>query len=229
MFRCTRGYKYNQKDAPDSGLYQVFPYFSPSWISYLFFTDTPQLCLLSSIIMSDLEQTANPIENRSIEEETENSDHKAQNSNASSTLQGHDAEKASQPKPSGSDPPDGGTVAWLVILGAWCISFCSFGWLNSNFFSYRMKHGQFMLTINRYWCLPGVLRNRTPQVLLPKYYLMDPFASNLLYDGNGGLSGRILVLQLLICHRDPWSVLYTITMVRDGCFLLVASYMSSAS
>lgn len=92
-----------------------------------------------------------------------------------------------------------------------------------------MKHGQFMLTINRYWCLPGVLRNRTPQVLLPKYYLMDPFASNLLYDGNGGLSGRILVLQLLICHRDPWSVLYTITMVRDGCFLLVASFMSSAS
>lgn len=81
--------------------------------------------------MSDLEQTANPIENKSIEGETDNSDHKAENPNASSTLQGHDAEKAAQPKPSGSDPPDGGTVAWLVILGAWCTSFCSFGWLNS--------------------------------------------------------------------------------------------------
>lgn len=42
-----------------------------------------------------------------------------------------DAEKA-QFKPPGSDAPDGGTTAWLVVLGAWCTSFCSFGWLNSN-------------------------------------------------------------------------------------------------
>ncbi|RKK21356.1 hypothetical protein BFJ66_g17030 [Fusarium oxysporum f. sp. cepae] len=28
------------------------------------------------------------------------------------------------------DPPNGG-VAWLVVLGAWCASFCSFGWINS--------------------------------------------------------------------------------------------------
>ncbi|KAJ6780206.1 hypothetical protein PWT90_01933 [Aphanocladium album] len=43
-----------------------------------------------------------------------------------------DSEKAtqaiqSQPTP----PPDGGTTAWLVVLGAWCTAFCSFGWLNS--------------------------------------------------------------------------------------------------
>lgn len=31
----------------------------------------------------------------------------------------------------GSDAPDGGLLAWLVVLGAWCTSFCSFGWLNS--------------------------------------------------------------------------------------------------
>ncbi|KAH8880812.1 MFS general substrate transporter [Thozetella sp. PMI_491] len=30
-----------------------------------------------------------------------------------------------------NDAPDGGVVAWLVVLGAWCTSFCSFGWLNS--------------------------------------------------------------------------------------------------
>lgn len=30
-----------------------------------------------------------------------------------------------------SDAPDGGTWAWLCVLGAWCTSFCSFGWLNS--------------------------------------------------------------------------------------------------
>lgn len=31
-------------------------------------------------------------------------------------------------------PPDGGTAAWLVVLGAWCCSFCSPGWINSMCF-----------------------------------------------------------------------------------------------
>lgn len=26
---------------------------------------------------------------------------------------------------------DGGSTAWLVVLGAWCSSFCSYGWINS--------------------------------------------------------------------------------------------------
>jgi hypothetical protein len=30
-------------------------------------------------------------------------------------------------------PPDGGLTAWLVVVGAWCTSFCSFGWVNSKF------------------------------------------------------------------------------------------------
>ncbi|EFQ34397.1 major facilitator superfamily transporter [Colletotrichum graminicola M1.001] len=38
---------------------------------------------------------------------------------------------ATQPPPPGSDAPDGGLVAWLVVLGAWATSFCSFGWVNS--------------------------------------------------------------------------------------------------
>lgn len=29
-------------------------------------------------------------------------------------------------------PPDGGTGAWLAVLGAWCCSFSSFGWMNSK-------------------------------------------------------------------------------------------------
>jgi hypothetical protein len=29
-------------------------------------------------------------------------------------------------------PPDGGLEAWTVILGAWCCSFCCFGWMNSK-------------------------------------------------------------------------------------------------
>jgi hypothetical protein len=31
-----------------------------------------------------------------------------------------------------SKAPDGGLSAWLVILGCWCILFCSFGWINSE-------------------------------------------------------------------------------------------------
>lgn len=27
-------------------------------------------------------------------------------------------------------PPDGGTAAWLVLLGAWCCFFTSLGWIN---------------------------------------------------------------------------------------------------
>ncbi|KAK1239871.1 hypothetical protein MKX08_007313 [Trichoderma sp. CBMAI-0020] len=33
--------------------------------------------------------------------------------------------------PIGNAPPDGGLRAWLVVVGAWCTSFCSFGWINS--------------------------------------------------------------------------------------------------
>ena len=29
-------------------------------------------------------------------------------------------------------PPDGGSAAWLVILGAWCCSFSAPGWINST-------------------------------------------------------------------------------------------------
>ncbi|KAL2837685.1 major facilitator superfamily domain-containing protein [Aspergillus pseudoustus] len=46
-----------------------------------------------------------------------------------------DAKEAALASPTRTDPlqsaPDGGLVAWLVILGCWCASFCSFGWLNS--------------------------------------------------------------------------------------------------
>ena len=31
-------------------------------------------------------------------------------------------------------PPDGGTAAWLVVLGAWCCSFSGPGWANSMYF-----------------------------------------------------------------------------------------------
>ncbi|KAJ4408425.1 hypothetical protein N0V82_009690 [Gnomoniopsis sp. IMI 355080] len=49
----------------------------------------------------------------------------------SSQLPDSDAEKAPPAKAWGSDAPDGGITAWLVVAGCWCTGFCSFGWLNS--------------------------------------------------------------------------------------------------
>lgn len=30
-----------------------------------------------------------------------------------------------------NEAPDGGLTAWLVLVGAWCVLFCTFGWINS--------------------------------------------------------------------------------------------------
>jgi hypothetical protein len=43
-----------------------------------------------------------------------------------------------------NDAPDGGTAAWLCVLGAWCTSFCSFGWLNSMSLFYNCLESQFV-------------------------------------------------------------------------------------
>ncbi|KAL2816013.1 major facilitator superfamily domain-containing protein [Aspergillus cavernicola] len=58
-------------------------------------------------------------------------DKKVDSLEALSSLGRLDAEKASSPDQPGGSAPDGGTSAWLVVLGCWCTSFCSFGWLNS--------------------------------------------------------------------------------------------------
>jgi len=41
-----------------------------------------------------------------------------------------------------ADFPDGGLVAWLVVLGGWCCLFCSFGWINciGVFQEYYQEH-----------------------------------------------------------------------------------------
>ncbi|KIM99327.1 hypothetical protein OIDMADRAFT_127322 [Oidiodendron maius Zn] len=41
------------------------------------------------------------------------------------------AEAPSNTSAWGDDAPDGGSTAWLCVLGAWCTMFCSFGWINS--------------------------------------------------------------------------------------------------
>lgn len=44
--------------------------------------------------------------------------------------------------------PDGGLQAWLVVLGAWCASFCSYGWINSTFLpAFRLRQNEEKLTV----------------------------------------------------------------------------------
>lgn len=63
--------------------------------------------------------------------------------NREDTLQGSVDEREGKLTPltlsaSQSPPPDGGFAAWCVVLGAWCTSFCSFGWMNSKFEPWRL-------------------------------------------------------------------------------------------
>lgn len=41
------------------------------------------------------------------------------------------SEEVQSPKPPILDFPDGGYRAWLLVFGAWLISFCTFGFVNS--------------------------------------------------------------------------------------------------
>lgn len=49
-------------------------------------------------------------------------------------LTGFDPEKndPTSHSPLADAAPDGGLTAWLVVLGGWCVAFCSFGWVNST-------------------------------------------------------------------------------------------------
>jgi hypothetical protein len=38
----------------------------------------------------------------------------------------------SKERASADVPPEGGFQAWTIVLGAWCCSFCCYGWINSE-------------------------------------------------------------------------------------------------
>ncbi|RMJ16566.1 hypothetical protein CDV36_003727 [Fusarium kuroshium] len=55
-----------------------------------------------------------------------------QNTPPDSSLGGETEKDTEDPRePVRDGPPDGGAAAWLVVLGAWCCSFSSPGWINS--------------------------------------------------------------------------------------------------
>lgn len=43
---------------------------------------------------------------------------------------------------------DGGWTAWLVVLGAWCASFCSYGWINSMCLMFPLRYSCTMVGAN---------------------------------------------------------------------------------
>jgi hypothetical protein len=66
-----------------------------------------------------------------------------------------------------SEFPDGGLEAWLVLTGAFCCLFCSFGWINCSFCLTRLLECLLtLLIVRRYGDLPRVLsKELSPSVL----------------------------------------------------------------
>lgn len=100
-----------------------------------------------------------------------------------------DEEKAGSPdaKPAfaGVDPssfPDGGLQAWLVVSGAFCCLFCSFGWVNCKPI-YRPS-GCFnilRLSLLRYRRFSSLLSDASIEQLFAEHRLMDPILDRLLH------------------------------------------------
>lgn len=105
-------------------------------------------------------------DNHSIERQSKNGENESGHPTTLAKLNSHDPEKDMPQRFPGHDAPDGGVAAWLVVLGAWCASFCSFGWLNSMTYSQHVQSLRLALTTIRCWSLPRVLPKYTTQRLL---------------------------------------------------------------
>ena len=89
-------------------------------------------------------------------------------------------------KPAGHDPksfPDGGWEAWLVVSGAFCCLFCSFGWINckwiNNRFSISCRLKRTPVVAPRYRSLPSILPDPSATELLSEHRLVDCIARSI--------------------------------------------------
>jgi hypothetical protein len=87
-------------------------------------------------------------------------------------------------KPATGGPPDGGLTAWLVVLGAWCTSFCSFGWINSMWRRPYAVHFGGLTNSFRCGSFPGVLPERPLKGNITEYCCLDSFVADLLHHGH---------------------------------------------
>jgi hypothetical protein len=96
--------------------------------------------------MSTPEKFLPVLGNPDIEEKLNASDYEGGMSDTSFRSNGQDVNDPPLPKYPGHDAPDGGVAAWLVVLGAWCTSVCSFGWLNSMWLQHHILLGAHRLS-----------------------------------------------------------------------------------
>lgn len=71
------------------------------------------------------------------------------------------------------DFPDGGLQAWLVVSGAFCCLFCSFGWINGACSCFGLRHTMLMRLNCSHWGISGVLRDSSIGRVLPKRGFLD--------------------------------------------------------
>ncbi|EWY79893.1 hypothetical protein FOYG_16958 [Fusarium oxysporum NRRL 32931] len=74
--------------------------------------------------------TRTPVEPLTSDTQPESAPNHSDDSDNQQGLSTSHVEKAKGLRAPGSEAPDGGIVAWLVVLGVWCTIFCSSGWLN---------------------------------------------------------------------------------------------------
>ncbi len=79
--------------------------------------------------------------------------------------------------------PDGGLQAWLVVLGAFCCLFCSFGWINckkkSARWSFKVDSDTDREPYRRYRSVSKLLPNESAAGVLAKRHCLDLVFRNL--------------------------------------------------
>jgi hypothetical protein len=81
-------------------------------------------------------------------------------------------------------PPDGGITAWLVVLGAWCILFCSFGWINSMLLPHPLPYSRSNRN-DRHGDISELLRDHSSTRVRPQHDILDSLAAGFLHVWHG--------------------------------------------
>lgn len=119
-----------------------------------------------------------------------------------------------------SNAPDGGLAAWSVVLGSWCVLFCTFGWINSTNKPLPPRSSNALCTILTKAGV-GAFQNYYESTLLSQYSAstiawipsLQIFFMYAMVGSSDALSS--LVLSFIICSfstRAPCPAICTTTM-----------------
>lgn len=120
-------------------------------------------------------------------------------------ISGSDIEKAEQSKShAGADPsafPDGGFEAWLVVSGAFCCLFCSFGWINCASPARARITLNLMHALCRYRSVPSILPDPSVAQSVLKHNLMDTISGS--FHDVRGRESRVNLFALQPTNNGP--------------------------